>query len=86
MIGNPIVVKKSGGGQTYNITDSSGLGFPESAEAGAIVDTTSPIATSNGIQATDSNGNDIPAKAKKNGFVYRYYFVMPSSDVVVTWT
>lgn len=87
MISNPVIAKKSGGGQVFSITDNLGVGFPSSAEAGELVKSTTLV---NGLYSiTDSDGNPIPhgtIDVESRAWVPSIavdYFVMPASDVTI---
>lgn len=90
MIGNP-VIKKSGRGQVYKITNNTGDQYPfqrESAQAGEFVlSSGAGFSTADWVSVVDSYGNTIPcgltsgvARAPE----YHIYFVMPASDVTIS--
>lgn len=85
MIGNQVIVKKSGGGQVFSITDNSnspGVGAQSEAEAGQIVQSAFYLpGTFNSI--SDSNGTKIPFIETDYGMERKLYFVMPASDVTI---
>ena len=81
MIANP-VIKKSGGGQVYSITDNSGFGFPKSAAAGAWVQTLAdgPLQL---YTIKDSSGAAIPRNQSGTTAV-QIAFIMPAANVTIS--
>ena len=84
MIGNPIVVKKSGGGQVFSIADntSDGMGVPTKAQAGQIVKSAYYL-SGHFSSISDSEGTAIPF-IETSGMEKEMYFVMPASDVTIS--
>lgn len=82
MIGNPIVVKKSGGGQVYRITDTIFAAAPTSAEAGERIQFSvdGPPAA---YIIKDSSGLTVPVTASGTTTVV-ITFIMPASNVTIS--
>ena len=82
MIANP-VIKKSGGGQVYRITDNTGFGFPASAAAGAWVQTLAEGPLVNLYTIKDPSGTEIPHNQSGKTQV-QIAFIMPAANVTIS--
>ena len=73
------------GGGTFTITNVEMAQFPTSATAGEIVNFVfgGRVASSSVI---DEQSNNIPIGMERIGSEIKYYFVMPASNVVATFT
>lgn len=77
-------VKKGDEKRVYSIKDNTGFGFPDSSEAGKIVQSKQTIDEA-GVTTVDLDGNNIPTLRKQVlGKLGVYYFVMPASDVTIS--